>query len=136
MEKLNNAFPEVFVFGKINEDFEELTKIIRDRKPDYILGVAKSPHDYSQFESVANNQFNKGKKIISHGPESYALFAPKQSLITISDVPTDSFCNWTMYKISDLIKKENLDSKLIFLHVKVKSIETLLKLWRQYESRI
>jgi pyrrolidone-carboxylate peptidase len=119
----------------MNEDFDKFSKIILEEKPDFVLGIAKSPQDYSQFESIAINYFNKSK-ISKNGPEQHSLFTPIFKPIYISDKPTNSFCNWTMYKISDLIKKEKLDTKLIFLHVKVSSIDILLKLARFYESRI
>jgi len=54
----------------------------------------------------------------------------------ISDTPTDSFCNWTMYKICDLIEKEQLHSKLVFMHVAIGAIDAVLARWSLYESAI
>ncbi len=113
--------PKAFIFGKLKQDFLLFSKKILINKPKIIIGVAKS-RDSSHFEKLIINQFNKTKKINLNGKDSFNLYTPKNPPFSISDKPTNSFCNWTSYKIKELIEEKNLDAKLIFIHLNEKDI--------------
>ena len=46
-----------------------------------------------------------------------ALFIPSGISFQISRKGSDSFCNWTMYKLTTFIKECNLPTKVIFIHI-------------------
>jgi hypothetical protein len=123
--ELKESFPDLFVFGKLNEDFVEFRKRVIEDKPGLIIGCAKS--DRSCFEIKAINKFNSGN-IIREGKDKFDLFVPSFGLFRKSLMPTTSFCNWTMYKISDLIEEQRLDSKLSFIHFKEEDYPKLIRL--------
>ena len=122
--KLLEKFPNLFIFGKLKEDFNKLSESIINNNPDYILGIASSNN--SRFEPVAINKFKKTKKISIQGQKQYDLFIP-QSNIKKSFSPTDSFCNWTMYKIAEFIEKNKLSTKLIFAHLEQNDLPNLIR---------
>ncbi len=124
-DKLKEKFPGLFIFGKLNEDFVRLSKKIIQDNPDLIIGLAKS--NKSCFESRTINRFNNGN-IIKNGKEEFNLFMPPSKLFSVSIKPTTSFCNWTMYKISNLIEKNKLSSKFIFIHYREKDYNNLVGL--------
>lgn len=108
-DKLN----EPFIFGKLKEDFKNFSEIIKKQKPELVIGIANN--NKSVIEQYAINKFNKGI-INKKGKELYELHT--NNSLPISNKPTKSFCNWTAYKISELIEKEKLNTKLIFAHIK------------------
>jgi len=120
IEKLKEIFGEVFVFGKLKEDFEKFTKIIEIKKPKYILGVAKGKN-VSQLEKYAINIFGKTGIIDKNGVERIELYIPKEleNDLKISVKPTSSFCNWTMYKIGSYLLENKLKTKLMFVHKQI-----------------
>lgn len=124
INQLKEDFPEVFVFGKLNEDFEKFCEEVKNKKPEYILGIAKSRK--SKLESKAVNCFNN-KKIIKNGVEQYELFAPEivESLFPINSTPKTTFCNWTMYKSSDFLAKNFSNTKLLFIHLIKRDLDKL-----------
>jgi len=107
-----------FIFGPLKKDFEVFSKTILEVKPKYIIGFANISTK-SHIESLTVNKFGKKGRILSDGADSYALYLPKRSQFAVSNKPTNSFCNWTMYKIAELIEKEKLKTKLIFVHVTI-----------------
>lgn len=115
-----------FVFGKLKDDLKKFVRIVGQRRPDLIVGIAKSSKNYSRFERKAINQFNKTGVISKDGAPSYKLYYPSKGYkaIKLSDKPTDSFCNWTMYKIAEYINKSK--TRLMFVHIKEKDIKKLL----------
>ncbi|MBN2015983.1 hypothetical protein JW766_04070 [Candidatus Dojkabacteria bacterium] len=137
-EQLQDLFGDLFVLKKLTHDLPKLLSQVLEQKPDYLIGVAKFGYR-SQYESVAINQFHKNKKVSKTGPFKYKLFIPKSknSVIKVAQRPSDSFCNWTMYKISHLIQEEKLKTKLIFVHLNSKQltlIKELLQLLRKNEN--
>lgn len=106
-----------FEFNKLKSDLLTFEKEIVRLSPKFIIGVAKSPTNASRFESKAVNIFNHSKKINKSGVDEYKLDYPIQGYksITVNKRFTDSFCNWTMYKVSNLII--DTDIKLQFIHV-------------------
>jgi len=116
---------DVFVFGKLKEDLEKFKKLIDENQPDIIIGIAKSPHQSSQMEAYAINNFH-GKKIDKNSKiELYKLHCPKIENIKLNDRPSNTFCNWTMYKISEYLDQKNIDTKLIFIHTKKDDLHLL-----------
>ncbi len=124
-EKIIQLNQNTFIFGKLKEDFKIISKRIREERPEYIIGIANFPGK-SKCESRAVNKFTKNKKIEKRGEESFNLFFPENASFEISKSVSDSFCNWTMYKISKLIKDEKLNSKLIFVHLNEKDFQKFL----------
>lgn len=127
--ELRGLFGDVFVFGKLKEDLEKFKLEIVNDKPDYILGIAHIPKFYksSQFETSAINQFQRVKKVSREGIDKYNLFVPdlNNTNFRISKKNGDSFCNWTIYKISEFLSEEKLGCKFIFTHLKVEDINNL-----------
>lgn len=111
-----SALQSAFIFGPLNQDFERLKDEIYARKPKYIIGIARTT-DCSRIEPVTVNKFGKQKKIIVGGPDSYNLFLPSQDKFKTSDRFTTSFCNWTMYRISNFIEINKINSKVVFIHL-------------------
>ncbi len=105
---------EVFWFKKLKKDLAEFTKSIAITKPDIILGISGISGE-SRMETRAINKFNKGT-ISRNSREFYVLYCPKVGL-NKAKRPSHSFCNWTMFKIAELIEKMKIDTKLVFLHV-------------------
>lgn len=103
-----------FVFGKMNEDFE-VFKASLDAEPDFVVGVALTDGK-SRIESRCVNKFGKEKTIIKGGSDEFPLYIPKLDLLPVSHAHTTTFCNWTMYKISQYIQTKKLNTKLIFVH--------------------
>lgn len=85
---------EVFVLGKLKEDFLKLEKLIAQGKYDYTVGIGKS-NNRSMFETKGVNKFNKGN-IIKEGKELYQLAYPIEGYfpIGVNNSYTTSFCNW------------------------------------------
>ena len=94
-------FKDIFIFGKLKEDFKSFTELIQKKNPKLIIGLAEAKTK-TRIESVAVNRFGKAGIINKAGKKSYKLHVPKDLPFTISKKPTTSFCNWTMYKISQL----------------------------------
>ncbi len=124
--KFKDKIPEAFIFGKLKEDFEVFSKRILEENPDLILGIAKSSK--SQLEQFAINQFNKNKIIDKNGPKSINLYIPNKTSINKSKKTSDSFCNWTTYKIAKLLLDNNLNTKIAFAHIKEEDLDNLKRL--------
>lgn len=118
-EEFRKIGVEVFVFGKLHDDIIKFQKLIDPTKPKQIIGLAeiKSP---SRFETLAINAFGKSGKVNRNGKESYVLYVPSNTDFSKSNKPTNSFCNWTMYKISELVDIKQ--TKVSFLHFNQKDI--------------
>ena len=82
-DKLKLEFPDLFIFGKLKEDLELLSKRILEEKPLYVLGIANTTKG-SQFESIAINQFNADKKIVSGGKPTFNLYVPNNPPFKLS----------------------------------------------------
>lgn len=123
-----DKIPVLFIFGKLKEDFEIFSNLILNEKPEIIIGIAKN-ESFSCFEKQTINRFNKDKKISKHGKEFFELYIPTDSF-AFSNKATDSFCNWTCYKIKEFIENNNLNIKLSFIHINEKDLDKLNKLLR------
>ncbi|MEP7103382.1 MAG: hypothetical protein ABI721_01575 [Candidatus Dojkabacteria bacterium] len=94
-ELLKKDFGNVFIFQKLKVDLEKIKAI---------------------------NKFNQGK-VNRVGKESYDLFIPNIKIQ--HGIPSDSFCNWTMYKISEFLEENKLDIKLSFIHLDIQDFNKL-----------
>jgi hypothetical protein len=123
-DDLKKELPNLIVLGNLKEDLQTIRDKLINEKLDFIIGFAKS--NRSCFEKIAVNNFNN-KNIAKGGKEEFSLFVPRLNLFNTSVKPTNSFCNWSMYKISGMIEKEKLDSKLIFVHFREEDYPDLIK---------
>lgn len=107
----------VFEFHRLKADLTIFEAEIQRLKPRIIIGVAKSFSSISRFESKAVNIFNQSKKVDKLGVAEYSLNYPVNGFkaIGVSTSFTDSFCNWTIYRISQLLV--DTESKLQFIHI-------------------
>jgi len=123
--KLIENFPNSFVFGKLNEDFQKFSQLIEKEKPSLVLGIAAS-NSLSRFEPKTINQFNGNKKIVPMGIKELPLFVPLNAPLEISKISRDSFCNWSMYKIANFIRENELNTNLSFAHVNEKDVDNIV----------
>lgn len=134
---LNDLDHDVFYFKKLNQDFNVFQNMILSQNPKWILGIAAFKE--TQFESKAINQFNKSKLISKSSQFSFDLFIPKSNL-KVNKSTSDSFCNWSSYRICEFVKLQNLDIKVSFLHCEIRdfiSIRNILGkkwIWRRRGS--
>jgi hypothetical protein len=124
-EKLLEMNTKIFVFGRLKEDFKILSKKILEERPDYVIGMAAS-NTTSQFESNAINQFNNSKKIVHDGEKHLPLHIPENAIFPTSQEASDTFCNWTAYKIAKLIQDNKLETKMVFTHIKHEDVDLFL----------
>ena len=103
-----------FVFDKLRSDLPKFQDQLLKGSPEFLMGLAIS--NSTRFEPIAYNRFNTGKLNIQ-GREQYQLFVPSILNIKQANRGTNSFCNWTMYKLAEFIEAEQLPTKLAFLHV-------------------
>lgn len=106
----------VFAFNKLNEDIEKFFALLKAEEVDHVVGVGNGP--FTRFESRAVNSFHT-KRILQEGPGSYDLFIPRAS-IPAGIRPTESFCNWTAYRIAHFISENKVNIRQSFLHVRKK----------------
>lgn len=92
------------------------THIIR-KKYDYILGLGDCPGNKPGIMNETVFGYKYGKRaIIPEAPEYYcATWELPQ--ITLSSTPTTGPCNRSAYFLSHTIAKNNLQTRLAFLHV-------------------
>ena len=136
-----STFPDIqslsrfqpFIFKKLKTDFQNFTRHILKTKPTLIIGVARSANS-SHFEIKAVNRFNRNKKINAYGIAEYPLTYPSQGFgkIGVSSRFTDTFCNWTMYKISEFINSSSIG--LQFVHIHPRDISDLISYLSQINN--
>lgn len=114
-------------FQKLKQDLNVFKKLIIKVQPDIIIGIAKSNLPQSTFETKAINVYNKHKKVNQFGPTQYMLDFPPAGYqnIKVRKTATDSFCNWTMYKLSHHLDSSHI--KLQFVHLASEDISQLKK---------
>jgi hypothetical protein len=127
IEELKLMFPDLFVFSSLKKDLLVFEAIVEATKPRLIIGVADTKGN-SVLESKAINKFNSDKTVSKEGPDFYLLATPESVPFNISQKSTDSFCNWTMYRIADYLAKNGKETKLAFCHVNAKDIAKLNKI--------
>ncbi len=130
-EELKREFGNVFVLGKLKEDLEQFLALILKEKPTLIVGVALADSNYSHFEPITVNRFNKNTKIIKEGEKELLLFVPnlQETTFRISPKQTTSFCNYSVHKISSFLETERLTIPFAFTHIKKEDIKNLKKIF-------
>lgn len=131
IEKLKSKFDDIIVLDKLKRDIDFLCTKIVEVNYKSILGIAKSTKNNSCFEPLTINQFHKGKKVVNGGIENFMLYVPNLdgTNFQISRVPTDSFCNYSMYKIKHFIDKNILKTRFSFAHIIKPDIKFLKKVF-------
>lgn len=127
-DQLKEKFKCFFVLNKLSEDLPRLKVEILARKPRYILGIANFRYKIPQFETLAINRFHKIRKVSKEGPPNYPIYVPNllQSPFIRAIRPSDTFCNWTMYKVVEFIEQQELDIKLMFVHMREENVDGLV----------
>jgi len=115
---------KVFVFNRLKEDLEVLSKKILSERPDFVVGITGA-RDISHFKSWAINQFNE-KKVLQNGEQHLDLHIPENPVFLVSSEADNTFSNYAAYKIANLIKENKLDTKMVFAHVKNKDMNEFL----------
>lgn len=119
-EFLQQSFEHVFIFeNTLKEEFERLKTLILTKKPDWIIGIGMIKRKRAVFDYAAINKFHKNGSVTKNGKEEYPLFIPDDGAQSFKKAPftTNSFCNWTAYKIAEFIEKNNLQIKSSFIHL-------------------
>lgn len=122
-KELKERFNDVFIFGKLKEDFEEFKEIVINKKHEYIIGCTKSNKSFLETKTI--NRFNK-KNVVKYEKGEYNLFTPTASFLENKATMEYSFCDWTAYKIMRFLSENNLKSKLVFIHFKDKDFKKLI----------
>jgi len=124
-EELKSLSKEIFVFKNFKKDIHIFKKKIETGNYDLILGIAKA-NKKSVFETKGVNRFKKGH-IEKDGIENFPLYFPINGYesIDINHKYTTSFCNWSIYKVGDLIYKKNCNIKHMFIHILEDDISVL-----------
>jgi len=123
---LEKEFPHLFIFDKLKQDIEPFCAYLLKVKPDFVIGVAHSKTK-SVFEPIAINNIH-GHKISAAEPEELALNTPSCPSFPPSPRPSNSFCNYSMFKIQSFINQQQLPSKQIFAHLMLEDIPRLPKI--------
>jgi hypothetical protein len=113
LSEFHKASLEVFVFGKLKEDLTKFRLLIEKTQPKHIIGLAEVKTQ-SRLETLAINAFGRNGKVSKNGKDSYSLYALSGMTFSKSKKPTSAFCNWTTYKISELINPKH--TKISFIH--------------------
>jgi pyrrolidone-carboxylate peptidase len=114
---------EVFVFGKLKEDLNRFQELIEELSPKTIIGLAEIKTQ-SRLETLAINSFGQKGKVSKLGKDSYPMYTQTQMPFLKSRRPSNSFCNWTMYKIAEIISAQNIKSS--FIHFNRNDVEKVL----------
>lgn len=104
-----------FILGELKRDLLLLCTRLSREKPKIVFGIA-STRGNSMIETVTVNNIHD-HKINPDGEEIYELFVPSPTVFDLSSCTTRTFCNYSMYKIAEHIKINNLDTKFIFVHL-------------------
>lgn len=126
IEELRKVFPGVVVLGKLKDSLQDFYNLIVEKNPDLILGVALSNSGNSFFEPKAINQFHGKAKVVKNEDFEKLLFVPElESNFVVSSKPSDSFCNYTMYKIKYFLEQKGMNIPFVFSHIKKEQIKEL-----------
>ncbi len=113
---------DVYSFGKLHEGLSELDTQPADT---HFIGFALS--QCSRQEQIATNKFNQGI-IDASGPNTRKLQIINTAPFTLSDRATHTFCNWTMYKLSE-------HYKVSFFHLKREDWPQFVEFTKEYLAR-
>ena len=113
----------VFVFGKLTLDFKKFQELIHKTQPQFIIGIAEV-ETITRIETLTINKFGSKGLINKNGAEKYSLHTPKESLFPLSAQPTNSFCNWVMYKTAEAMHKTKVPTS--FIHYNSSDLGTVI----------
>lgn len=123
-DELREKHDQLFILDSLKEDFGKLANIIAKQRPTAILGIGNGNN--TCYEPITINQFNKTKSVIKDAPTSY-LLDELSNILPASPQPTDSYCNWTMYRLAHLLATKQIDSKHYFIHINRHNISQALR---------
>ena len=132
IDRLRGQCPDLYIFGKLKQDIESFCHHLKDEKPNYVFGIATSKTK-SVVEPVAINDVHGGK-IITKAPEKLSLCTSNNFHFPTSSRTTNSFCNYSMYKIQYFINLHHLPTQFIFIHLNLKDISSLPKIVEQCQQ--
>jgi hypothetical protein len=130
LDRLKQEGIEVFIFGKLKDDLISFQNLINKQKPKYIIGIAEVKTQ-SRFESITINRFGKKGKVNKIGRDSYDMYIPVDTDFILSIQSSNSFCNWTMYKISEIIYQKNIKNS--FIHFNQKDLFVIINLLKSFK---
>lgn len=113
LDKFKKEGIEVFVFGKLKEDLKKFQDLIEKLEPKFIIGLAEVK-EQSRLETLAINSFGQKGKVNKAGKDSYSMHIPVEAPFPKSKRSSNSFCNWTMYKIAEIVNTK--DTRFSFIH--------------------
>lgn len=114
---------DIFIFSNLKKDLSNFQKLIKKLKPKNIVGFAEVK-TRSRFETRAVNSFGQNGKVSRDGKDSYSLYVPQINIFPKSTAPTNSFCNWTMYKISEIVEYQSVNN--FFIHFNQKDLDKMV----------
>jgi pyrrolidone-carboxylate peptidase len=123
LDKFKEEGVEVFIFGKLKEDLKKFQDLIERLKPKFIVGLAEIKTQ-SRLETLAINSFGQKGKVNKVGKDFYYIYTQAQAPFPKSKRPSNSFCNWTMYKIAEIVSTKN--TKFSFVHFNRNDLEKVL----------
>lgn len=114
-----------FIFKKLKIDLVSFKIDIDRTKPRLIVGIARSRFS-SYFETRTRNVWGRTHQLSQTGPQEFLLHYPAGGYRSIRPRTTNahSFCNWTMYKISEYVQP--LRIPLEFIHINKHDLEDLI----------
>jgi hypothetical protein len=115
LDKFKEEGVEVFVFGKLKEDLIKFQILIDKLQPKRIIGLAEVKTQ-SRLETVAVNSFGRKGKVSKSGTDSYPMYTQGRLPFQKSKQPSNSFCNWTMYKIAEIVSTKNIRFSFVHFH--------------------
>lgn len=126
IDSLKKEFPSLFIFNKLKQDIKSFGDHLLKVKPNFVVGMAMTKTK-SVFEPTTINNIH-GHRVIAIAPKKLSLHVPNQPIFPPSPKPSNSFCNYSMFKIQHFINQHHLSSKLIFIHLNLKDISRLSKI--------
>lgn len=123
LDKFKEEGVQVFVFGKLKDDLKKFQNLIEELEPKFIVGLAETKAQ-SRLETIAINSFGQKGKVSKLGKYSYPIYTQPHMPFPKSKRASNSFCNWTMYKIAEMVNTKNI--KFSFVHFNRNDLEKVL----------
>jgi hypothetical protein len=124
IDTLRSVCGDITVLGSLRKEIGLLCDRLLLEKPEYVLGLASSKRR-SVIEGVAVNDIH-GNLINKGGRGEMLLYVPSSTPFVLSKRVTRTFCNYSMYRVAEFIERNNLKTKLMFVHLNQKD-ESKLK---------
>ncbi len=116
-----------FIFHELKAGLNTLKTRISNEKPILVLGLAKGTN---LIEALTINQFNKTKFVSKGSQDKFLLHIPKtiSKSFKVNKRPSDSFCNWTAFKIAEFASVAHPELKVMFAHIKPDLVSSIIDL--------